>query len=248
MRSQVGQVRFVGALRPDRLPLLVRIDRPIVVAVREVAQPLGGAADDLAQLLERPRADVHELLDAVLAQPLARSSARPPTARRPADPGGSVSIRSGAITVRPSGLCQPDAIFGEKLVRRDARRGGQAGRLPDRLLDAPGDGHPERLAPRVLGDVEIRLVERQRLDERRDAAIDGEHLLRDAPILLKVRPDDDERRAETHGARHRNAPSARRRSAPRSWRRRPRRASSDRRRRRRACPRSAGLSRCSTDA
>ena len=28
---------------------------------------------------------------------------------------------------------------------------------------------PERLAPRVLGDVEIGLVERQRLDQRRDA-------------------------------------------------------------------------------
>jgi hypothetical protein len=61
--------------------------------------------------------------------------------------------------------------------------------------------------PRVFGDVEIRLVERQPFDERRHAAKDAEHLLRDRLVLLKVGPEDHEVRAQPHRARHRDGRS-----------------------------------------
>ena len=78
-------------------------------------------------------------------------------------------MRSGAITVRPSGFCQPDAILARNLFGATPADAVRPVVVLDRLLDAPGDGHAERFAPGVRRDVEIRLVERQRLDQRRDA-------------------------------------------------------------------------------
>ena len=96
------------------------------------------------------------------------------------------SIRSGATTVRPSGLRQPEAIFARNLlgatpadaVRPVVSRIAAFSRL--RHVDA------ERLAPGVLGHVEVRLVERERLDQRRDLAKDREHLLRHRSVLGEV--------------------------------------------------------------
>ena len=135
----------------------------------------------------------------------------------------------------------------QELVGRDAGRRGQPGGLADLLLEPPRHGHAERFAPRVLGDVEIRLVERQRLDQRRDLAVEREDLLRHGAVLLEVRADDHQRRAQAHGARHRDR---------RAHAERPRLVA---RRRDDAAlvgspptatgrPRSVGLSRCSTDA
>ena len=58
------QVTGKRILAAHRLARAVRLDRPIVDAVREVLQPLRGAADDPAQVLHRPHAHVHQLLDA----------------------------------------------------------------------------------------------------------------------------------------------------------------------------------------
>src|SRR4051812_932897 len=68
--------------------------------------------------------------------------------------------------------------LGEELIGCDACRRGQAGRGGDLVLDSAGDRLAEGLSPHVLGDVEIRLVERERFDERRHAAKDGEDRLR----------------------------------------------------------------------
>jgi hypothetical protein len=72
-------------------------------------------------------------------------------------------MRSGAITVRPSGL--PGCDLGQELVRRDSGRCGESGASADFVFDAACDLYAKRLAPAVLADVEIRLVQRQRLDE-----------------------------------------------------------------------------------
>ena len=114
------------------------------------------------------------------------------------------STRSGAITVRPSGLRQADAIFARNLLGATPAEAVRPVVFPDQRLDPLRHVHGQRLAPGVLGHVEVRLVERQRLDERRHRPEDREHLLRHRPVLREVRPDDDQVGTEAHGPRHRN--------------------------------------------
>ena len=86
---------------------------------------------------------------------------------------------------QPVGLLPARGDLRQELVGRDAGRGRQAGGGADLRLEPPRDVHAERLAPGVLGDVEIGLVERQRLDERRDRAEEAEHRSDTALYLAK---------------------------------------------------------------
>ena len=148
----------------------------------------------------------------------------------------NVSTRSGAITVRPSGFFHAGRDLREELVRRDAGRRREPGRRRgSRAFSRCATVFAERLAPRVLGDVEIRLVERQRLDQRRHRAEDLEHLLRGRAVLLEVGPDDDQVAGRAGPRAPSGSPSARRTRAPRSSPPRRRRGCSGRRRRRPAC-------------
>ena len=85
------------------------------------------------------------------------------------------STRSGAITVRPSGFFQPEAIFARNLFGATPADAVRPVVVLDLCLDPLRDRLSERFAPGVLGDVEVRLVERQRLDQRRHATKDREH-------------------------------------------------------------------------
>ena len=103
------------------------------------------------------------------------------------------------------GLLPAGRDLREKLVRRDAGRRGQAGVARGcAAFSRFATAVAERLAPRVLGDVEVRLVERQRLDERRHLAEDREHRVRGRLVPREIGRHDDERRAEAHGRRHRH--------------------------------------------
>ena len=73
-----------------------------------------------------------------------------------------------------------------------------------RGLQTLGHGAPERQRPGVVGDVEIGLVERQRLDQRRHLTIDREDLRRHRTVLLEFGPDDDQMGTQAHGVRHRH--------------------------------------------
>ena len=145
------------------------------------------------------------------------------------------STRSGLITVSPSGFFQPDAIFARNLFGATPADAVRPVSSRMRCLQPLRDRGAERLAPRVLGDVEIRLVERQRLDERRHLAEDREHRVRRRLVAREIGRDDDERRAEPHGASPSASPSARRTRALRSSRPRRRRGGRAGRRRRPAC-------------
>ena len=113
-------------------------------------------------------------------------------------------MRSGAITVRPSGFRHADAIFARNLFgATPADAVSDVAALISAFSRCATD-LAERLSPRVLGDVEIGLVERQRLDERRDRTEDVEHLLRGGAVLREVRADDHEVRTQPHRARHRD--------------------------------------------
>src|SRR6185295_13559586 len=97
------------------------------------------------------------------------------------------STRSGAMTVRPSGFFQPDAIFARNLF--GATPADAVSPVASRIA-AFRRWATERLAPRVLGDVEVRLVERERLDERGHRSEDRKHRLRNGAVLVEVRRDD----------------------------------------------------------
>ena len=87
---EVREVVRVRALARRRLRRPVRLDRAIVVAVRELAASqsarLPTAARSTAGSAVRTS---HERVDAALAQPLRGDRARRPTARRPAVAGGT---------------------------------------------------------------------------------------------------------------------------------------------------------------
>ena len=84
-----------------------------------------------------------------------RSPGRRPRARRSAAPAESVSTRSGAMTVSPSGFCQPDAIFARNLL----------GATPADAV-SPVASRIARLQP--LGDPSCRAVRPRRSRSRRD--------------------------------------------------------------------------------
>jgi hypothetical protein len=190
-------------LRARGLRVVVRHDGAVVVAVGELSQPVGVAADRFAQARGIGRADVHEPRDPALAQ-----------ARRRDGPHAPQRVDRQLLEERVDALGRDDreAVrlpprrrdLGEELVGRHARRRGERRRGTDLRLQPARDLAPERLAPRVLGHVEVRLVERQRLDERCHRAEDREDGLRYGPVLLEVGPHDDQLRAETHRPRHRH--------------------------------------------
>jgi len=105
------------------------------------------------------------------------------------------------MTVSPSGLRQPDC---EELVWRDACRRGQSGCRADFRLQPQRDVLPQHFSPRILGYVQVGLVERQRFDQRRHGSKNREYRLRNRAVLVKVRTDDHQVRAQADGARHRN--------------------------------------------
>jgi hypothetical protein len=77
----------------------------------------------------------------------------------------------------------------------------------DALFDPPRDVDAERLAPGVLGHVQVGFVQRERFDERRDGPEDREYLLRDGPVLLEIGPHDGQIGAEADGPGHRDGRS-----------------------------------------
>ena len=97
--------------------------------------------------------------------------------------------------------------LGEELVVGDARRGREAGLLEDARANFLSGRRGGRQAAQVLRDVEIGLVERQRLDQRRVIRKDRVDLARDGAIDVEARPHEHQFGALAHrrGRRHRRA-------------------------------------------
>ena len=157
----------------------------VVDAVGELAQPLGAAADRIAQ--DGWSSAVRTSTSRSMPRSRSRAAVTGPTPQS-ASTGSclkEVLDRSGAITVSPSGFFHADAIFARNLF--GATPADAVSPVASRISALSGARRrAERLAPRVLGDVEIRLVERERLDERRDRAEDLEDRLRRRAVLLEV--------------------------------------------------------------
>ena len=114
------------------------------------------------------------------------------------------STRSGAMTVSPSGFCQPEAILARNLFGATPAEAVRPVSSRMRAFNRSATVRPSGSAPGVVGDVEVGLVERERLDQRRHLAIDREDLQRHRAVFLELGPDDDQVRAQAHGMRHRH--------------------------------------------
>ena len=154
---------------PTDLSRAVRLDGAIVDAARELLQPFRGAADDCRA---GPRSG-RVRTSTSFSIPCARSRSRGDRADAPQrvdwQPLEKAFDALGRDHRQAIRLVPARRDLGQKLVRRHARRRRQPGRVADRRFQPLGDPHAQRLAPGVLGHVEIGLVERERLDERRDA-------------------------------------------------------------------------------
>ena len=135
----------------------------------ELPQPLGLAADGVAQRRFVGGTHVDQALDAAFAQAPRRDRSDTPQRvdwqlleevlhafRR--DDGQAVGLLPRRCDLR------------EKLVGCDPGRRREPDRLANLGLQPLRYDAAERLAPRVLGHIQVRLVERQRLDERRNGA------------------------------------------------------------------------------
>ena len=158
-------------------------------------QPSRVTADGASQQVGVGPADVDEALEADAPQARGGDRAHAPQ-RVDRQPLQERLDAFGRHDGEPVGLLPPRGDLRQELVGRDTRGGGQSRRGTDLFLEAPGDVDGERFVPRVLGDVEVRLVERERLHQRGDGAEEAEHGCRYGAVLREVGRDNDEVRAE----------------------------------------------------
>jgi hypothetical protein len=141
-----GQVALEGGLGAGGFARTIGDDGPVVLAVRDAEIPGGGFAEMLLQKGERLRSEIRARL---YPEPL-----------HPCRGDGSDPVKFG------------DRQGCEELVVGDARRGRQANVLEDAGANLLGGRRGGREAAPVLRDIEIGLIERQRLDQR-IAVVDG---------------------------------------------------------------------------
>jgi hypothetical protein len=105
------------------------------------------------------------------------------------------------------GFLPAGSDFGQKLVRCDASRGGQGKLAVDAGLQVLGDFHRQGLVQKVLGNVQVSLVQRQELHQRSGRAKNAHHLLRYRLVQREIWTDDHQVRPLLHrtGHRHRGA-------------------------------------------
>ena len=156
---EAGQVLGICRFRPGGLDFAVGDNRAFVDAVRQLLQPVGEAANRVAKELGIGATYIDETLDTALAQLFCRDRADAPEGinRQP------LQERLDALRAdhrQPVRLLPARSDLREKLVRRNAGRRGQPGFGAYPRLEALRDRCAVRLAPAVLGDVEIGLVER----------------------------------------------------------------------------------------
>ena len=200
-----------------------------------------------------------EVADRVDAEPLeaSRASTGPTPHSRPTGSGcrksssspGPTSTTPGPGTIRsggPAAWPRPTPAWRGTCSARPRPSTSSSSSSCDVGADPLGDRGALAEQPGRAGDVEERLVERQRFDERRVAAEDLVHLLADLGVQRRGRRAGTRRAGTGAGPPPTAAPSARRTAGPRTTPPRPRHAARCHRRRP-AARRSSGRRRSSTD-
>ena len=142
------------------------------------------------------------------ARPAVASMTLPTPGRRPTGSGArNASTWCGRITNRPSGLRQSEAILARNLFGATPAEAVScvSSRIALRIASAVAVAVARPVL--VVGDVEVGLVQRQRLDQVGVAGEDLAHLARHRPVAHEVRRHEHRLRAQALGAhrRHRRA-------------------------------------------
>jgi hypothetical protein len=180
-------VPLEGVLDRDRLRLPLRLHRPVVPGVRQLDEGDGVvAADHLRELVHRHRLEVADEVDADPVQLVRRDGADARDDVHPHRPQ-QLDLAAGGHDPAAVRLRQLAGHLGHELGRRHADRGGEATRrgadrgaqVVDHLLQAHrvegrhAVGRPE---------VDERLVQGQRLDQRRQRPQPGHHQRTGLPV------------------------------------------------------------------
>ena len=230
------EVLRVGLFAADRLALLVGIDGALVARRRRA----GAATRPSCRRRAGALPPAPSRTSTRRAMPAARSlpAVTGPTPQS-ASTGSSWrkrSTRSGAMTVRPSGFFQPDAIFARNLF--GATPAEAVSRVSSRIC-----AFRRRATSTPSGSPQAFSVTSRYASSSESGSTSGvtarkiaKTCCETARVLLEVRPQDHEVRAQAHGARHRDGRAHAEGRAPRSSRPRRRRGSRAARRRRPAFP------------
>ncbi len=192
----VGEIGVVGALDADRLGLPLGHHGPVVLGPREPVQavPLGGA-EQADELVLADGLEVGHGVDAGAAKALGRRRADARDDRDVHRPQ-QVRLATGRDDDQAVGLVEVAGHLGDELRRPDPDRRGQPsghlGHLAPQPLGHRRDRRELEVGQPGRGEVHERLVQRQRLDQRRGRAQDGHHLLAGGPV--RVEPAAQERR------------------------------------------------------
>ncbi len=182
---------------------MVGHDRPVVLAPRQAPHFAGRLAEMAA---EKGFVGTRELADggdADALQQLGGFLARPPQA---ADGHGPQERRHFLRPDhdQPVGLFPVGGQLGQEFVGGDTGRGGEMQFVFDPILDSGGDRDRVGVQPLHPGDVEERLVERQRLDERREGGQDVPDLHGNPGVFFMVPRYEDALGAEPPRLAHRH--------------------------------------------
>src|SRR3546814_5986761 len=109
--------------------------------------------------------------------------------REGGDEGETLARRDDAEAIRL--VLSADGL-GEEFGVGNPGRGGEAGLGANAGPDLFGYGGGDADAAQILGHVEIRFVQRQRLDMRRVVGEDGADLARHLAVDVETRLDEDE--------------------------------------------------------
>ena len=208
--SPSRSVRSVGErlLVADRLHLPVRLDRTVVAVPRQRVQmrrrPTLAERPDQRRL-RAARARSPTVSHPVAVEPLARSPGRRPRAASTGSGCRNASSVPGSTTSRPSGFARSLASLARSFVvatPTDAVSPVSARMRAAQELRAISGPVPSE--PPCTGHVEERLVERDRLDERRDVAQDRHHLRARLRVRVEARREEHRVRARPPGPGHRH--------------------------------------------
>ena len=203
-------------LVPDRLRRVALVDRVGIDAARAIDERAAVLAEPADDDVGGERRQVADRAHAVVGQRDGRLLADAP---QPGDRERRQERRlvaAARTTTSPSGLRRSDAIFATSLVVATPTETVSPTSSRTRGLDQPRDGLAvaEQLAR--AGDVEERLVDRDRLDLRREPAEDRHDVARRLLVAPAVDRQEHAVRAAPDRLVAATSPSGRRTVAPRS--------------------------------
>ena len=192
---QIRQILIVGVLHAQRLAAAVHLHGTFVDAVGQAPQALTETAELAHQ---------RQLVPVPQIQTGANSQARQLVSGDLADAMQLVhrQLCDEIIDLirgnheQPVGFAPVAGDLGQELVRRDASRHGDVQLLRHTTANFLGDARGAAGKMRRVTDIQIRLVQRQRLDQVGELTKDAVNVTRDRAVHLEARFDDQKIRAQ----------------------------------------------------